>query len=244
MNRNPFGYILDTLVTIVINLFIPVPLARTFVREFRGPVLGCLMSAIVLGIFMMVVIGTVLMSPFLVSTSLVQKITTFFGGSEKSIEIDAGFTQTSVPRQIPLGGDGLSFASITAGFMDPGYFLIFGMNHTGIDLVPNTNYYENNTSYKEYNKVIVYATHSGKASVYTDQYGAETVEVLAGDGKMKSVYKHMKQTFVSNSVSVRAGTPVGEMGKTGLATAEHVHYEIRLKSGDSWVAVNPLTYIK
>ncbi|NCN58298.1 M23 family metallopeptidase [Candidatus Microgenomates bacterium] len=244
LRKDPFGFIIDSLVSVIVSFLIPIPFAGTLMREFRGPVLGCLMSLIVLGVVMISIVGMVIMSPVLVSSSLVQKITTFLGGAGGLVPADGSFLPTTVPGQIPLGGSGLEFSSITAGFMDPVYFLSFGMNHTGIDLVPNARYYANSPSFKEHHRVIVYTTHSGKVIAYIDGYGGETVEVLAGDGKLKTVYKHMKHVFVSSGADVQAGSAVGEMGMTGFATAEHVHYEIRLKSGNNWVAVNPLTYIK
>jgi len=243
LRKDPFGFIIDSLVSVIVNLLIPIPFAGTLIREFRGPVLGCLMSLIVLGVVMISIVGMVIMSPILVSSSLVQKVTMFLGGEGGPAPVDGSFNQTSIPIQTPLGGNAFSFASVTSGFMDPVYFIIFGMNHTGIDLVPNGNYYANSQSFKEHHRVIVYATHSGKVTAYIDGYGADTAEVLSGDGKLKTVYKHMKQMFVSTGMDVQAGSPVGEMGRTGFATAEHVHYEIRLKSGNNWVAVNPLTYI-
>jgi hypothetical protein len=243
LRKDPFGFIIDSLVSVIVNLFIPIPLAGSLICEFRGPVLGCLMSLIVLGVVMISIVGMVIMSPILVSSSLAQKITTFLDGTGGAVPVDGSFSSTAIPGQTPLGGNGLEFTSITAGFMDPIYFLTFGMIHTGIDLVPNTRYYATSQSYKEHHLVIVYATHSGKVSTYIDGYGADTAEVLSGDGKLKTVYKHMKQMFVSTGMDVQAGSPIGEMGRTGFATAEHVHYEIRLKSGNNWVAVNPLTYI-
>ena len=54
----------------------------------------------------------------------------------------------------------------------------------------------------------------------------------------------MKEVCVSTGQTAQAGTPLGEMGKTGFATAEHVHYEIRIKDGSNWLPVNPLTYIQ
>lgn len=54
----------------------------------------------------------------------------------------------------------------------------------------------------------------------------------------------MKKVYVSTGNPIKAGTPLGEMGGTGFATGEHVHYEVRINSSGTWMPVNPLTYIR
>lgn len=237
--NDPLGFIVDTLITIVVNLIIPIPLAGRVVAEFRGPVLGCLASLIVMGLFLLFTIGTLLISLLLIPSGFFQRITL-----PASISSEEGFTQTSVPSRNPLGGSGMSNTSITAGFMDLGYFLQFGRNHTGIDLVPNDTYFKESKIYKETNKVLVLATHTGTALIYIDKNGGETVEVTNNDSSLKTIYIHFKTVYVKTGDTIKAGQPLGEMGKTGFATGEHVHYEVRVKAGSSWLAVNPINYIK
>lgn len=241
--NDPLGFIADTIVKIVVNLIIPFPLVGDAALQFKTPIIGCIGSLIVLGIFLLVVIGTIIISPFLAAESFLQKLIAPFTSSSE-IPSDDSFIQTTMPMQIPLGGHGFEFASITAGFMDPGYFLTFGTIHTGIDLVPNESYFANSEAYKQTKKVIVYATHSGTVNYYVDPYGSETVEDTTPDGSLKTIYMHMKEVYVTSGTSVKAGTAIGEMGKTGRATAEHIHYEIRILSGNTWTSGNPLTYIK
>lgn len=240
---DPLGFIIDTVISIVVNLIIPLPLAGEAAAQMKGPILGCLVGLVLMGLFVLIVLGTVILSPFLATEnflgSLLAPIT-----SRSNIPADGSFVQTETPMQIPLGGNGLSYVSITAGFMDPAYFLTFGIVHYGVDLVPNDTYYANSQSYKDTHEVVVYATHSGTVNFYVDSYGAETVEVINDDGSIKTVYKHMKEVFVKTTDKVKAGSPLGIMGKTGLATAEHVHYEVRLKRTNGWEAVNPLQYIR
>jgi murein DD-endopeptidase MepM/ murein hydrolase activator NlpD len=243
LKNDPFGFIIDSIIKTVINLIIPFPLVGDAALQFKGPILGCIVSLVVLGIFLFVVIGTIILSPFLATEGFLQKIIDPFTSSTHASS-DSTFIQTSIPMQIPLGGYGFEFGSITAGFMEPSYFLTFGKNHTGVDLVPNENYYSNNQSYQQYKKVVVYATHSGSVHFYIDSYGSETVEVTSGDDSLKTIYMHMKNVYVASGSTVKAGSAIGEMGNTGRSTAEHIHYEIRIKSGTIWLPVNPMIYIK
>jgi murein DD-endopeptidase MepM/ murein hydrolase activator NlpD len=241
--NDPTGFIVDTIIGAVVNLFIPIPLAGELAIMYKKPVLGCMMSFIVLMLFIMTVAGSIFLFPLLVPSGFLNTITSYFSSEAPALH-DASFIQTAVPMQIPFGGEGMEFAVITASFMDPSYLLKFGKNHTGIDLVPNENYYKDNQVYKETKKVIIFATHSGKATYYVDSNGGETVEVLSGDSGLKTIYIHMKKVYVSTGDPINAGTPLGEMGGTGFATGEHVHYEVRINSSGTWIPVNPLTYIR
>jgi len=109
--------------------------------------------------------------------------------------------------------------------------------------VPSAEYLKNSQTYKEYKQVVVYSTVNGTARHYVDQFGGETVEVTSSDNAMKVVFIHFSQVLVESG-EVIAGTPLGIMGETGNATGEHVHYEVKIKDGDTWLAVNPLNYIK
>lgn len=241
--NDPFGFITDSLVAIVVNLFIPIPLAGELVVAFKKPVLGCLLSLVILMLFVITVAGSVVMFPLLIPSGFFNRITAGVASGIPAIP-DIGFAQTTIPMQIPFGGKGMEFAVLTAGFMDPAYLLKFGKNHTGIDLVPSENYYKTNQAYTETKRVVIFATHSGTATYYVDSNGGETVEVLNVDSTLKTIYIHMKKVYVASGDSVKAGTPLGEMGETGFATGEHVHYEVRIKSNGEWVPVNPLTYIR
>ena len=65
-----------------------------------------------------------------------------------------------------------------------------------------------------------------------------TVEVDHGFGYMTR-YAHASKLFVIRGQKVKRGESLAEVGKTGMATADHLHYEV-------WVggeAKNPLNYI-
>jgi len=243
ITNDPFGFIFDAIVTLVINLIIPVPLLRTAISAFRAPILGFLASLVALMILMIIAVGAVLFSPILISGQALQNITSLFQANDLNISPDTSFLSTSVPKQNPFGGFGMSFTNITAYFLDPDYYLRFGRNHTGVDLVPSDEYYKSSKTYRETGKVVIFATINGTVSHYIDQYGGETVEITNNDNSFKVVYIHFSKVLVTSG-QVSAGTPVGIMGATGFATGEHGHYEIRSKDGNNWLAVNPLNYIQ
>ncbi len=240
ITNDPFGFIIDTLIKIVVNLVIPIPLAGNVIAKFKRPVLGFLASMVILGVMLFVILITIFISIFLSPTGFFQFLTASVAQSALNNE----FIQTVVPAQNPLGGQGMSYTSITAGFMDPSYLMQFGKNHTGIDMVPNSTYYSSSSTYQQDKKITIYATHTGKARYYVDSDGGETVEVLSSAGDLKTIYIHFKEVYVKTGDDIKAGTPLGEMGNTGFATGEHLHYEIQLKEGNNWRPVNPLTYIK
>lgn len=243
IKNDPVGFIVDTLIIIVVNLLIPIPLAGPIVAQFKGPVLGCLVSLIILMLFMITVVGTIFISPLVLSAGFLQSITSIFQPNELNIAPDTNFISTSVPRQNPLGGSGMSYTTVTAYFLDPGYYIRFGRNHTGIDLVPNNEYYASSKTYQGSHKVVAFATINGNVRHYVDSYGGETIEITNSDNSLKVLYVHFSTVLVESGY-VSAGTPVGIMGETGFTTGEHVHYEIRTKDGNNWLAVNPLNYIQ
>ncbi len=241
--NDPFGFIVDTLIKVLVNLVIPIPLAGDVVAKFKGPVLGFLASMVILGIMLFVILITIFISIFLSPTGFFQFLTSSVAQSALTA-LNNEFIQTTVPAQNPFGGQGMSYTSITAGFMDSGYFLQFGKAHTGIDLVPNQAYYTNSKTYEQNKKIVIFATHTGKTTFYVDENGGETVEVLNSTGDLKTIYIHFKDVYVKSGDPIQAGTLLGEMGETGHATGEHLHYEIRIKDNNTWKTVDPLIYIK
>lgn len=197
----------------------------------------------IVGLFLLITVGTVLMTPLLITSGTMHDVTSIFD-STTSPALDTSFIETSVPHQDPLGGPGLTYSSITAYFMDSVYYLQFGRSHTGIDLVPSSTYYTNSESYKKTGKINVFSTINGTVHYYIDSEGGETVEVTNSQGFLKVVFIHFSSVYVHTGDIIKAGTPLGVMGDTGFTTGAHVHYEVRTKDGDNWLAVNPLNYIQ
>lgn len=245
LKDDPFGFIIDTFVIVVVNLVIPIPLAGVAVSTFRAPILGLFASLVALFLFMTISVGVIFVSPLVLTSGFLQNIFLSLPFTENSLNIpvDTSFIETSIPRQNPLGGSGMSFTTVTAYYMDADYYLRFGKNHTGIDLVPSNTYYQNSTTYQQVQKVAVFATINGTARHFVDSYGGESVEIVNSSNNMKVVYVHFSQVLVESG-TVRAGTPIGIMGGTGFSTGDHVHYEVRIKDGNNWLPVNPLNYIQ
>jgi len=239
--NDPFGFIIDSIVIIVVNLLVPIPMSGKIAAQFRGPVLGCLISFLVLGLFILTVLGTILMTPLLITSGFLK---TFTLGSGASLSADNGFDEASIPHQNPFGGQGMDFCTVSAYFMDSGYYLFFGKNHTGVDLVPSNSYFTNSNAFKTTREIIIFSTINGRVNYYTDSEGGETVEVTNSDNSLKVIFIHFSEVLVNTGNIIKAGTPIGIIGSTGFSTGAHVHYEIRIKNGSSWLAVNPLNYIQ
>jgi hypothetical protein len=243
--NDPLGFAVDKLISSIINYISPIPVPTIIISQLRVPIIGLLGTIILVIILLLMLSSTIILFPTFVGANIADRLSSLIEGANAlDIPVDSSFTNVKVPNKNPLGGKGLEYVSTTAGFMDSSYFLQFGKAHTGIDLVPNTNYYENNESYKTNKAVIIYATHSGKATSYVDGNGGNTVEILSSNGNLKTKYIHFKSILIDTGDQVIAGTPLGIMGKTGFATGEHVHYEVQIKDADTWKLVNPLEYIK
>lgn len=239
---DPLGFFTDAIVTILVKMFIPVPLVEDILLQAKGPILAIIASLMVIVIGVVMVFLTVIIIPIATPAGFIEKIVTLITGSNP--DVTGEFAETSIPSRNPLGGPGLAFTTVTTEFMDPTYFLAWGVPHTGIDLVPNANYYTNSEAFKQSGKVLVFATHKGKATYFVDQFGGKTVEDVNDSGSLKTVYIHMSQVYVSTGQNLTAGTPIGVMGSTGRSTGPHVHYEIRVKNSSGWTLVNPRNYIQ
>ena len=64
------------------------------------------------------------------------------------------------------------------------------------------------------------------------------VHVDHGDGQV-TVYAHLSRVSVQVGELVQRGKKVGEVGHTGKATGNHIHYEVRVNGR----AVNPMPFI-
>jgi len=243
LKEDPLGFVIDVLITVIVNIFAPFPLPSALIAQFKVPILGFLASLAILFFFLIMLVGTVFMSPLIVSSGYWSQITGLFDNNPGEYENDSAFRSTQIPKVSPFGGNGMEYVTVTAYFLDPNYYLQFGRNHTGIDLVPSSSYYQNSQSYKDTGEVLTFATVNGSVNYYVDQYGGNTVEITSDNGSIKVLYIHFSRVLVESG-HVTAGTPVGIMGDTGNATGEHVHYEVRTKNGNNWRAVNPLNYIE
>ena len=85
----------------------------------------------------------------------------------------------------------------------------------------------------------IYAAAGGKVtySGYDGAYGY-TVRISHGNG-MSTVYAHCKNLTVKSGTTVSKGQQVGTVGRTGRATGNHLHFEVRINGSPK----NPLNYL-
>ena len=98
--------------------------------------------------------------------------------------------------------------------------------HTGIDLTAPTG-------------TRVYATGDGKivkAGMSKGGYGNRII-IDHGFG-YKTVYAHLSKILVRVGKKVKRGELIGLVGSTGVSTAPHLHYEVRINNKP----VNPINY--
>jgi len=69
--------------------------------------------------------------------------------------------------------------------------------------------------------------------------GYGQVIILDHGGDMTTVYAHLSGIDVREGQVVEQGTPIGRVGNTGVATAPHLHFEVRINAN----AVDPLNYL-
>lgn len=105
-----------------------------------------------------------------------------------------------------------------------------GSFHPGVDIHNNNGF----PIFASRSGTVVYANTDKKP--YTG-YG-NCVVINHGDGYI-SIYGHMSHMSVNYGDTVEQGQQIGNVGKTGMATGPHLHFEVRQNS----VKINPATLI-
>lgn len=85
----------------------------------------------------------------------------------------------------------------------------------------------------------VYAAAEGvvAASEASGAYG--NVVILDHGGGLRTLYAHHRENLVRSGERVRRGQPIGLVGRSGNATGDHLHFEVRWKDG----TVDPRTVL-
>lgn len=80
------------------------------------------------------------------------------------------------------------------------------------------------------------APAAGRVTKVGREIGYGLVVHLDHGGGVTTRYAHCRSTLVTVGQRVEAGAPIATVGRTGLATAPHLHYEVRVRGQ----AVDPL----
>jgi murein DD-endopeptidase MepM/ murein hydrolase activator NlpD len=91
----------------------------------------------------------------------------------------------------------------------------------------------------------VFAAHDGEvihSGHFNTGYG---ITVLIRDGNFITVYSHLSDTLLTKGRRVKAGDPIGEVGATGNATGNHLHFETRIiKDNGKSVPIDPEKFLR
>lgn len=76
------------------------------------------------------------------------------------------------------------------------------------------------------------------ASNFLGGYGL-TVVLQHDNGDKQTLYGHLSEVFVRPGDSVKQGEVIGRVGSTGNSTGPHLHFEVRQRTNQGWIAQNP-----
>jgi murein DD-endopeptidase MepM/ murein hydrolase activator NlpD len=74
---------------------------------------------------------------------------------------------------------------------------------------------------------VVFAGFGSKDNGFTSYGNVVVVEHTYNKKKLYTLYAHMSKMSVKKDETVEAGQKIGEVGKTGQATGNHLHLEVR-----------------
>ena len=101
------------------------------------------------------------------------------------------------------------------------------INHTGLDISAPKG-------------TEVTAADAGEVLYTGWMRGYGQVIIIDHGGNLTTVYAHLSKIECTEDQKVSRGTTIGRVGSTGIATGNHLHFEVRV-NGD---AVNPMRYLK
>lgn len=221
----------NKIILFLLNRIIPFPIVNELAAK--------LLMKYQLWIILLILIGLMLIPLFHVNGAGIhtpEKLTSY---------IENLFTDTNIPKGSPLGGIDMDLTHVTAFYKDELYYKRFNRWHDGIDIIPNTRYYNESKAYQLTKEIILIATLSGDACSRGSNEEGLTLEITSIDESIKVLYHHQKVNFVpvGECIKIIAGTPIGIMGATGNATGIHCHYMIFQKQNSTWKHVDPLPFM-
>ena len=86
----------------------------------------------------------------------------------------------------------------------------------------------------------VCAANAGEVLYTGWMRGYGQVIILDHGGDLTTVYAHLSQITCKEDQSVKRGQQIGKVGSTGVATGNHLHFEVRVNGK----AVDPMGYLK
>jgi hypothetical protein len=85
----------------------------------------------------------------------------------------------------------------------------------------------------------VYVTANGVVTYSGQQGDYGNIIVVEHDSRTATAYAHLKKRRVDQGDAVQQGQHIGDVGRTGNATANHLHYEVRIEGQP----VDPMGYL-
>lgn len=73
----------------------------------------------------------------------------------------------------------------------------------------------------------IHAAADGVVIYAGTQRGYGNIVIVRHEGDLLTLYAHNKKNMVKEGDTVRAGQPIGTVGRTGRATGPHCHFEVR-----------------
>ena len=89
-----------------------------------------------------------------------------------------------------------------------------GHRHTGVDLKTRPN-------------DPIYAVFDGVVTMSKNYYGYGNCIIIKHDNGMETLYSHNSKNLVKEGDRVKCGQQIALTGRTGRATTEHLHFELR-----------------
>jgi murein DD-endopeptidase MepM/ murein hydrolase activator NlpD len=85
----------------------------------------------------------------------------------------------------------------------------------------------------------VLAAYSGQVAIASMMRGYGLAIVVQHGDTQQTLYAHLSEIYVRPGDRIEQGMVIGRVGSTGNSTGPHLHFEVRQRTSDGWVAVDP-----